>query len=98
MGLTSEQQRKVLDGAVKLALTQELSSISLDHLTKASGIPAFDIIRHYHSKENILAAVLERELRAGSRAAVPRRNPSRRAGGDGDDHAQRVPQPPPIHG
>ena len=35
---------------------------TLDHLTKASGIPAFDIIRHYHSKENILAAVLEREL------------------------------------
>jgi len=52
----------VLDSAVKLAFTQELSSISLEDLTKASGISAFDIVRHYHSKENILAAVLEREL------------------------------------
>jgi AcrR family transcriptional regulator len=62
MSLSSEQQRAVLDGAVKLASTQELSSISLEHLTKISGISAFDIVRHYHSKENILAAVLEREL------------------------------------
>jgi AcrR family transcriptional regulator len=62
MTLSTEQQRMVLDGAVKLASSQELSSITLDHLTKASGIPAFDIVRHYHSKENILAAVLEREL------------------------------------
>src|SRR6266566_7485144 len=62
MRLSTEQQRMVLDGAVKLASTQEISSISLEHLTKASGVSSFDIIRHYHSKENILAAVLEREL------------------------------------
>ncbi len=62
MSLSTEQQRMVLDSAVKLAFTQELSSISLEDLTKASGISAFDIVRHYHSKENILAAVLEREL------------------------------------
>jgi TetR/AcrR family transcriptional repressor of mexJK operon len=62
MSLSTEQQRLVLDSAVKLAFTQELSSISLEDLTKASGISAFDIVRHYHSKENILAAVLEREL------------------------------------
>jgi TetR/AcrR family transcriptional regulator, mexJK operon transcriptional repressor len=62
MSLSTEQQRMVLDAAVKLAFTQDLSSISLDDLTKASGISAFDIVRHYHSKENILAAVLEREL------------------------------------
>lgn len=62
MSLSTEQQRMVLDGAVKLTSTQELSSITLDHLTKASGISGFDIVRHYHSKENILAAVLEREL------------------------------------
>ena len=60
--LNAEQQRMVLDGAVKLASIQDLSSITLDHLTKASGIPAFDIVRHYHSKENILSAALEREL------------------------------------
>src|SRR5260370_37699810 len=52
----------VLDGAVRLAWTQELSTISLEHLSKASGVSSFEIIRHYHSKENILAAVLEREL------------------------------------
>src|SRR5258708_39023259 len=62
MSLTPEQQRAVRDGAVRLASTQDLSSITLDHLTKASGISAFDIVRHYHSKEKILAAVLEREL------------------------------------
>jgi AcrR family transcriptional regulator len=62
MSLSAEQQRTVLDAAVKLALTHELSAITLDHLTKASGVSAFDIIRHYHSKEKILAAVLEREL------------------------------------
>jgi AcrR family transcriptional regulator len=62
MSLSSEQQRMVLDAAVKLAFTQELSSISLEDLTKVSGISAFDIVRHYHSKEKILAAVLEREL------------------------------------
>jgi AcrR family transcriptional regulator len=62
MSLSSEQQRMILDAAVKLAFTQELSAISLEDLTKASGISAFDIVRHYHSKEKILAAVLEREL------------------------------------
>jgi AcrR family transcriptional regulator len=62
MSLNAEDQRKVLDSAVKLASTQELSSITLDHLIKASGVSGFDIVRHYHSKEKILAAVLEREL------------------------------------
>jgi AcrR family transcriptional regulator len=62
MSLSTEQQKKVLDGAVKLGSTQELSSISLEDLTKVSGVTAFDIVRHYHSKEKILAAVLEREL------------------------------------
>ena len=61
-GLSSEQQRAVMDAAVKLAADQELGTITLDQLTRESGIAAFDIVRHYHSKENILAAVLEREL------------------------------------
>src|SRR5262249_51648078 len=60
--LNPEQQRIVLDGAVRLMSTHDLASITLDHLTRATGISAFDIVRHYHSKENILAAVLEREL------------------------------------
>ncbi|MEX2261874.1 MAG: TetR/AcrR family transcriptional regulator [Bryobacteraceae bacterium] len=60
--LGAEQQRLVLDAAVQLVGTKELSSITLDDLTRACGVSAFDIVRHYHSKENILAAVLEREL------------------------------------
>ena len=77
MSLSTEQQRMVLDGAVKLASSQELSTISLDDLNKVSGISAFDIVRHYHSKEKILAAVLERELEliAGSVPAPELRFP-----------------------
>ena len=62
MGLNAEQQRKVLDGAIALASQNDLSSITLDQLTKTSGVGMFDIVRHYQSKENILRAVLEREL------------------------------------
>jgi AcrR family transcriptional regulator len=62
MSLSVEQQRMVVDSALQLASSHELSSITLDHLTKASGVAAFDIVRHYHSKERILAGVLEREL------------------------------------
>lgn len=62
MSLNAEQQRMVLDGAISLASTHDLSSITLDQLTKTSGVGMFEIVRHYHSKENILAAVLEREL------------------------------------
>ena len=61
-GLTTEQQRQVLDSVLQLASSRGLGEITLEQLTRASGVPAFDIIRHYQSKENILAAVLEREL------------------------------------
>jgi AcrR family transcriptional regulator len=60
--LTPEQQRHVLDSVLQLASAQGLGEITLEQLTRASGVPAFDIIRHYQSKENIPAAVLEREL------------------------------------
>jgi AcrR family transcriptional regulator len=60
--LTPEQQRQVLDSVLQLASGQGVGEITLEQLTRASGVPAFDIIRHYQSKENILAAVLEREL------------------------------------
>jgi AcrR family transcriptional regulator len=62
MSLNAEQQRMVLDGAISLASQHDLSSITLDQLTKTSGVGMFEIVRHYHSKENILAAVLKREL------------------------------------
>lgn len=75
--LSSEQQRQVLDATVKLAAQHELSSITLDQLTKSCGVSAFDIVRHYQSKEGILAAVLERELEliAGSVPAPELRFP-----------------------
>ena len=60
--LTPEQQRQVLDSVLELMSARSLGEVTLEQLTRASGVPAFDIIRHYQSKENILAAVLEREL------------------------------------
>ena len=60
--LASDQQRRVLDGAVNLFSKCDLESITLDQLTSTCGVSAFDIVRHYHTKENIVAAVLEREL------------------------------------
>ena len=67
--LSPEQQRMVLDGAVRLFEGNDLSSISLDKLARTSGVPAFDIVRHYQSRENILSAVLERELELMASAA-----------------------------
>lgn len=60
--LTPEQQKRVMDSALQLMSASNLNEITLEQLTRASGVSAFDIIRHYQSKENILAAVLEREL------------------------------------
>jgi AcrR family transcriptional regulator len=60
--LTAEQQKLVMDSALQLMSSRHLNDITLEQLTRASGVSAFDIIRHYQSKENILAAVLEREL------------------------------------
>ncbi|MEQ1945592.1 MAG: TetR/AcrR family transcriptional regulator [Bryobacteraceae bacterium] len=70
MALTPEQQTRVLDSAIELFAKKNLTDITLDHVTKSSGVSAFDIVRHYHSKENILAAVLERELELMSSAAL----------------------------
>lgn len=67
--LDSDQLRRVLDTALQLFSKEDLSKITLDKLTKASGVPAFDIIRHFQSSENILKAVLERELELMAAAA-----------------------------
>jgi len=67
--LTAEQQRMVLDGAVQLFAKTDLDSITLDKLARACGISAFDIVRHYQCRENILDAVLERELELMAAAA-----------------------------
>lgn len=60
--LDADQQRAVLDGAMQLFAQYDLGDISLDKLSKLTGVPSFNIVRHYHSSENILKAVLEREL------------------------------------
>ena len=67
--LDADQQRAVLDGAMQLFSQYDLRDISLDKLTKATGIAAFDILRQYHSSDNILKAVLERELELMAAAA-----------------------------
>ena len=67
--LSSEQQKLVMDGAVQLFGTHEVKDISLDQLSRVSGISAFDIVRHYQSRENILKSVLERELELMAAAA-----------------------------
>jgi AcrR family transcriptional regulator len=68
-GLDSEHHRAVLDGALALFEKHPLKEITLEKLSKTSGVPAFDIIRHFHSSENILKAVLERELELMAAAA-----------------------------
>jgi AcrR family transcriptional regulator len=67
--LTAEEQKMVLDGAVQLFTKSELEEITVDKLARACGVSAFDILRHYHSRENILTAVLERELELMAAAA-----------------------------
>jgi AcrR family transcriptional regulator len=68
--LSTEQQRMVMDSVLQLITTTKLGDITLEQLARASGVSAFDIVRHYQSKENILSAVLERELEMIS-GAVP---------------------------
>jgi AcrR family transcriptional regulator len=67
--LSAEQQKAVMDGAVQLFAKTALTDISLDQLSRVSGISAFDIVRHYQSRENILKSVLERELELMAAAA-----------------------------
>jgi len=63
ISLDSERQRAVLDAAMQLFATLQLSEISLgDADAGPRACRAFDIIRHYQSSENILRSVLEREL------------------------------------
>jgi AcrR family transcriptional regulator len=60
--LTAEEQKMVLDGAVNLFAKTSLENITLEKLARACGVSAFDIVRHYQSRDSILTAVLEREL------------------------------------
>src|ERR1700722_4442296 len=67
--MDAERQRAGLDPAIQPFAKDDFKDITLDKLTRACGVPAFDIIRHFHSSENILKAVLERELELMAAAA-----------------------------
>ncbi len=67
--LDADRLRQVLDAAEQLFAKEDLKDITLPMLSKASGVAAFDIIRHFQSSENILKAVLERELEMMAAAA-----------------------------
>ena len=67
--LSPEEQKMVLDGAVNLFTKFDLKELSLEELSRECGVSAFDIVRHYQSRDNILTAVLERELELMAAAA-----------------------------
>lgn len=67
--LSGDEQKAVLDGAVQLFAGEDPEDISVDRLARVSGVSAFNIVRHYQSRENILTAVLERELALMAAAA-----------------------------
>lgn len=67
--MTAEQRTQVLDSAMDLMANNALGEITLEQLSRASGVAAFDIVRSFQSKENILKEVLERELELMAGAA-----------------------------
>jgi AcrR family transcriptional regulator len=69
MPLSTEQRKMVLDSAINLFAGNHIGDITVEKLAKASGVSIFDIVRHYQSRDNILIAVLERELETMAAAA-----------------------------
>ncbi len=64
-----DDRQRVLDSALDLCGRHALSDIGLDQLARAAGVSSLDIVRAFQSKENILKAVLERELEMMAAAA-----------------------------
>ena len=60
--LTPEQKLAVLESAVHLALEHSVSEITVAQLARDSGVSVADIMSHFESRENIISAVLEREV------------------------------------
>jgi AcrR family transcriptional regulator len=60
----------VLNQAMLLFSREKLHEITVDKLSRASGVAEFEIIRNYQSLENILKAVLEREVEMMMAAAA----------------------------
>lgn len=77
--MTSSQRQQVLDGAVDLIGRGALRDVALDELARTSGVSALEIVRGFSSKENILRAVLEREL---ERIAATAHDPALRMPGE----------------
>jgi len=67
--MTSDERQRVLDGALELCGRHALADIGLDQLARSAGVSSLDIVRTFQSKENILKAVLERELEMMAAAA-----------------------------
>jgi AcrR family transcriptional regulator len=67
--MDAERQRAVLDHAMLLFSREKFHEITVDKLSRASGVAEFEIIRHYQSLDNILKAVLEREMEVMAAAA-----------------------------
>lgn len=77
--MTTSQRQQVLDGAIDLIGKSALRDVALEDLARTSGVSAFDIVRGFSSKENILQAVLEREL---ERIAATAHDPALRMPGE----------------
>lgn len=67
--LDPESQKAVLDAAIQLCAEHEVSDITLDRLSRKSGVSQLMIVRQYQSNHGIVRAVLERELELMAAAA-----------------------------
>ncbi len=56
-------RERILDGAEKLLAERGYAAASISLIAKTSGLPASSIYWHFDSKENLLAAVVERGAR-----------------------------------
>ena len=56
-------RERILDGAEKLLAERGYAAASIALIAKTSGLPASSIYWHFDSKENLLAAVVERGAR-----------------------------------
>jgi AcrR family transcriptional regulator len=67
--LDPESQKAILDAAIQLCAEHEVSDITLDRLSRKSGVSQLMIVRQYQSNHGIVRAVLERELELMAAAA-----------------------------
>jgi AcrR family transcriptional regulator len=62
-GETGGSRERILDAAERLAAARGYTAASISLISKASGLPASSIYWHFGSKEDLLAAVVERGVR-----------------------------------